>query len=498
MEIAEVVDRESLEAYLDALPDDTRQQTARLIAHRSAARVAPRAFTGFRPYSAQQSDLTMLSVFGCNSIIAVAAFSSTAIIAASATAASTFAATATASSFFIFAPTFAATATASTASSTAASSTAASSTAASSTAAFAAAILWQNVRLDLALAASTTKWMVPLWQDAEPPVDLAQDWTTARDVFAKDTDGKWQFWIKWYDRILAGKNTHPDLMAPILNTLTKDDWLGDPAAVNVLFDDVLAVYEAEDAAAIEAATPLGETVVYDGQQDLLVLRPLDHIQDNYLTTIHSQIASAVRVLNISGTGANAYQPLSDEVAILGDAQTIHADRPVLILKGVSRVLKRLERKIQTGDCPSATQDANIEDFQSILIDVQGELVGFNDEVRAYFNASRPPVSEKSKAVFIAGATATLPHSDPALRDVLEGAIADLENSELDVDAAKEAQYRIVGLLIRARKLLKNSAAFVKDASIVGGAAAAVTGSLAWFASPAFREFVTAAMKAFGL
>ena len=219
--------------------------------------------------------------------------------------------------------------------------------------------IWLEARRDLEIVEKNRQ--VPLWPETNMPQRIVDDWAaTCKSLNSDNAD--WRFWIAFYNRLLDGKNIHADLLAPILSKLTQEDWLGDPALVNPLFDDVLAVYDAEDAAAIEAATPLGETVVYDDQQDLLVLRPLDRIQDDYLTTIHSQIASAVRVLNISGSGANAYQALSDEVAILNEAQTIHADRPVLIFKDVSRVLKRLERKIATGDCPSVTQDANIEGF----------------------------------------------------------------------------------------------------------------------------------------
>ena len=110
-------------------------------------------------------------------------------------------------------------------------------------------VYWQVVRNDLEIAAKDMFYTRnSLWAKDDISSEISETWTFSKNALKKASAEKWQFWIAWYECILAGKNTYPDLMAPILNELTKEDWLGDPVAVNARFDDVLAVYESEDAA----------------------------------------------------------------------------------------------------------------------------------------------------------------------------------------------------------------------------------------------------------
>ena len=97
MEIAEVQDRESLERYLEALPEDERREVAVRVAFRAAARVLPIAALNFALSQAYiMRDLTAVSIFGALSIAGVAALTSTPAIATSAADNASFTATAAA------------------------------------------------------------------------------------------------------------------------------------------------------------------------------------------------------------------------------------------------------------------------------------------------------------------------------------------------------------------------------------------------------------------
>ncbi|MFT5067180.1 MAG: hypothetical protein ACI9TA_002807, partial [Reinekea sp.] len=92
MEIAEVVDRGSLKTYLDGLPDDVGAQTAKYVARRAAARVAPVALLFFAKNTPVGKDkVTALPIFGAITMTQVARLVPT--------AASTFAAAAFAAAF---------------------------------------------------------------------------------------------------------------------------------------------------------------------------------------------------------------------------------------------------------------------------------------------------------------------------------------------------------------------------------------------------------------
>ena len=224
MEIAEVQDRESLERYLEALPEDERREVAVRVAFRAAARVLPIAALNFALSQAYiMRDLTAVSIFGALSIAGVAALTSTPAIATSAADNASFTATAAADK-----PSFAA---------------AASSFASADAAAYASylADIWDFARLDL-----TDGEHGPLWGDGAIPDALVQVWADAKTAMGKDPKADWSFWIAWYERVLAGRDFLPNDMAPILNELRKADWNKGPAHINPLFDGVLAKYRAQD------------------------------------------------------------------------------------------------------------------------------------------------------------------------------------------------------------------------------------------------------------
>lgn len=228
MEIAEVQDRESLERYLEALPEDERREVAVRVAFRAAARVLPIAALNFASSQAYiMRDLTAVSIFGALSIAGVAALTSTPAIATSAADNASFTATAAADK-----PSFAVAAAA-----------AASSFASADAAAYASylADIWDFARLDL-----TDGEHGPLWGDGAIPDALVQVWADAKTAMGKDPKADWSFWIAWYERVLAGRDFLPNDMAPILNELRKADWNKGPAHINPLFDGVLAKYRAQD------------------------------------------------------------------------------------------------------------------------------------------------------------------------------------------------------------------------------------------------------------
>jgi len=238
VEIAEVQDRESLERYLEALPEDERREVAVRVAFRAAARVLPIAALNFALSQAYiMRDLTAVSIFGALSIAGVAALTSTPAIATSAADNASFTATAAADK-----PSFAVAAAAAAASSFA-SADAAAAAASAASAAYASylADIWDFARLDL-----TDGEHGPLWGDGAIPDALVQVWADAKTAMGKDPKADWSFWIAWYERVLAGRDFLPNDMAPILNELRKADWNKGPAHINPLFDGVLAKYRAQD------------------------------------------------------------------------------------------------------------------------------------------------------------------------------------------------------------------------------------------------------------
>ncbi|MEY1556000.1 hypothetical protein AB3Y40_10240 [Yoonia sp. R2331] len=336
-----------------------------------------------------------------------------------------------------------------------------------------------------------------LWPDGMP-IQHLKAWNQAVKVLnAKVED--WQFLVNFYERLLAGRDVLANPIAQVLEKISDDDWRKGPEHINPKFDEVLALYRADDEQAVIDATPVGETVEFDGEAQVLVLRPTDQIPDDHLENIVAQIAAARRVLDGPGGLGNAYQSLSDELRLLEQAETIYRDRPVLILRIVSQVLKRLAHKFGNGECPSPGQDTNIYDFQDRLKVVQFELVALNDQVRNYHEAMRPEVVESAVPSIVEAASVVAQASNTDLAKALEEEAGRLNDSTLDSVSRSNALLRILGLIVRGgkavRTALKVSADTLKDVVVIGGATNA---GLAWYFGPAYWEFVKAALKGLGL
>lgn len=280
MDIAEVTDRDSLRAYLDTLEGEAGLLTARRVAFRAAARMLPLALEFFLSDAAAKRDLTAVPVFGALSVSGVASQYPSPEIATYAAANATYVGNAAAA-------TIAATATA-TAVTNAASANAVYATYAATN--YAAAV-WGTIRGDLETAAKDPfAKLLPLWPSGQEPADLKKLWEAARTQMQADTSTDWSFWILWYDRIRAGRDFHADEMARILNPLRREDWEKGPTHINPMFDDLLAVYRKEDAAAaggeeIERRSPASVKAIRSQvialkdfvESELDFLRGLNHV-----------------------------------------------------------------------------------------------------------------------------------------------------------------------------------------------------------------------------
>jgi hypothetical protein len=304
--------------------------------------------------------------------------------------------------------------------------------------------------------------------------------------------------------VLAGKDIHATLLAPILSKLIKKYCLGDPAKVNPLFDDVLAVYEAEDAAnddrdvsdadkAIETiidATPHAEIVDYDPTDDVFRLTRIDHIGDDFIPNILDQIEESVRIFEPDSATSNEYQALNPEIAKLADASVRYAQKPVMLLKRVNIVELRIDAKIASGYCPTADQDANIKELKKTLQDVQVELIAFSPEVKKYYDSKPLPVVDDVLPAIAEGVDLLASQSDAALGQILADETQVLNDPESGETEKRSAYSHLIGLIARGAKAMQASldasAKTVKNIGILGAGAGTF---YAWYTSPTFVEAI---------
>ncbi len=253
MDASEVQDVESLRRYLEALPEEEQWETALRVMFRAVARLIP---VNLQICLKRQSPIgshEALDVFGPISVAGDVSLSSTSLTSAAVSAVDgPLSAAAEFASFAVD-----------------------NAVATVKNIRFSTEgelfDLWQIVRADLAHPSGCV-----LWSGGQPNA-LAKAWQTAKTALQEDTTADWSFWIAWYERVLAGRDTLPDALAPIFNRLTEEDWEKGPAHINPLFDEVLALYQADES----ASTPLSRAYPVDFSFDTLrrVMR-LIGIDDN--------------------------------------------------------------------------------------------------------------------------------------------------------------------------------------------------------------------------
>ncbi|MCK0119439.1 hypothetical protein MWU61_02730 [Loktanella sp. F6476L] len=314
------------------------------------------------------------------------------------------------------------------------------------------------------------------------------EWSDVKSALAADQQIDWSFWIAWYERLLVGKDIYVELLSSVLSEVRETDWLDHPGAVNARFETVLAAYQADDIRAIVTATPIAANVVYENET--LQLRPTDQIADSQLSVVLNQIEDATRIFDGGSFGTNSF-PLNREIEILNSALSRYRSRPVELLKTVTRVCKRLDVKIENGECPSIEKDADIADFREVLIDVQLDLIAFNPDVKAYHYAKKRDVDEQAAPSIAEAAREVSASADSAFATALSEAAFTLLDPTVDDFARQAAQYWIIGSVTRSYKAAKM---VVDEAADVTKKAATISAGVAWLLSPQFRMFIDDVIK----
>ena len=346
VEIAEVRDRDSLKAYLNGIADaEIRRRTSLRIAYYAAARVLSVALSYYalRTIPKPREVKTAAPVFGALSICGAAAVYPATRIASSSAAYVVDAEWATKMT------------------SDAAADAAAYAVDARSAAAAAAAVnaavnaasnlhqvafdVWTLVHHDLHRERDKpTGPLLSIWIDLPTAPDQAI-WDQTRQKLEADSAGHWRFWIHWYDRVRAGRDTHPYEMAKVLNKLSQKDWLGDPAILNAKFDPILALYEAED---VIGKTPFGMRIRMRTQKGVLYSEPtqaadLDDVIDHIRQALKDFLSRCRRDKSANQLGAQMKSVLSPLIADLRRDLRRHKSDPFQLFDALRYAQNELQR-----------------------------------------------------------------------------------------------------------------------------------------------------------
>lgn len=366
MDVGEIVDRKSLEAWLNSLPQGTEAEKAEahrralMIAHRAAMRILPVFWHWSVEVNALEISKFALSVLRSVLVSGVSAMSTSerlwaaavvalqsqemlthfdrefddlsAVAAISAKSAVRCAAKHGGDDFF-------------------------SSVHAVDSAAAAGGHVfdfWPSTQSDCAaLKQGRDLHTLPLWSAENP---LADTWADARQKVLAQVRN-WKFWVNWYDKALRGVPQDWDLLTKIA-LIDPKDWEQGADHVNGLIAEIQLKHIAE-------TQPLGEDAIDKGADGLWHRVGRSEIDDDILEDACDRVEDTVkRIEKVMKQGqSNVLTALNDDLRYLKSALKRYRSRPLRLHDTFLGVQRHIVRDLASGELPD---DHLVDDLNTDL------------------------------------------------------------------------------------------------------------------------------------
>jgi len=301
MKAEDVSDRDSLAAWLDALPRNTDAQRDAahrfeiILAHRAAMRVLPRVRTG-QPRQSRGQSLLPILILHRNLISGVASVCPSPEIRSAASAANN------AKRWPSFDPDPVSSGTVFVA--------AGGDDTAEAAASISAAITgWKAVQDDcVALDSGRSLERMPLWSGPNP---LQGDWERMRDALEAGGQG-WGFWIDWYEKALAGAPQDWAGLLTEIALLPAEDWDKGADHVNALIAGLQLKHAVKN-------TPNAEVVSFNASTGKLRVDPISEMPRDHLAEAVEKLEGVLGLFEFEQDRGNQFRPIEAEWEIIAQA-----------------------------------------------------------------------------------------------------------------------------------------------------------------------------------
>jgi len=208
----------------------------------------------------------------------------------------------------------------------------------------------------------------PLWHDISSPI--LDGWRVAVGLFQED-EFDWSFWINWYDAELEGRPQNIDMLTEVA-LIPDDDWAKGADHVNAIIAGIVLKYAIK-------ATPNAEEIVVNPETGLLRLQTVSVLPSDHLADVLDMLRDAQAIFDDDIGGNDPYGTIRAERDMIAKAISEYAARPRMLFNSCMRVVRRMEFKMQTGDCP---KDALVGDYQTQISGAANKLLSYDTEVKA--------------------------------------------------------------------------------------------------------------------
>ncbi len=229
----------------------------------------------------------------------------------------------------------------------------------------------------------------PLWPDAPMPRTLAENWQRLRDVLVRD-DSNWQFWIDFYEGILAGGAYAPARIALMdkVAQMSEEIWEKPAREVNA---HIAGMYQEF----LDSQRPAAPLVDQRGAfLKMLLAEPLQTVeQADMLAGQIDRVAQAIRAESNTPDGVELFESMAKQMRqisrIVADATESYEDK-IKALEAKNQALRdtiaEMVRKARNSDAPSPG-DTIRQAAHELLVEFSkraGQTAGFMAPVAGLF------------------------------------------------------------------------------------------------------------------
>lgn len=333
--------------------------------------------------------------------------------------------------------------------------------------------------------------LMPLWAEDHREVNGAGNLTKLLSHVPGTT-----FWIDWYQRALDGRPQNWSLLRDI--ALIDDAlWKQGGEALDDAIEELRRQHGFDLTANAERIEPNPDT-------GLLRLVPDSRLPEGIAAYARRKIIKATEVFD-DYTG-QAYGALDPDLAMLRRAVADAGNLPIELLDACAAATRRLAIRIDNGDCPSATQDPLIADYQSRLREAGADILASDPEAQKVL-ARRATLDGDQSLI---EAKQAIEKTVATVAPLLEGRLADTlpldaqmaSDADANLEDRSAASFRLAGRLLRIERALPFAVDVCKG--IVAGNAALLRvakylQAIEFFAkSPVVRSAIAAVFRYIGL
>jgi hypothetical protein len=239
-----------------------------------------------------------------------------------------------------------------------------------------------------------------------------------RAVLRADDPENRDFWVRWWDGVLSGQQMDWKLQEAV--ALIPDEvWEQGPSAV------AEATRELGQTLAL-ARTDNAEALVPNPETGRLRIVATSNLPESAERRARRAMAGIARLFG-EGT-ANQHRALLPDLEMLATTAADTEATPVELFDTCASASRRLRVRIANGECPSADQDALVQDYGSRLINLAADILSSDPETQEVLNRRN---AIKGNDAMIEGREA-ITHAVALALPVVEGRLEVALKVDLDI------------------------------------------------------------------